>query len=157
MFVPERYRPGLKQFLKFAVTGAIGAVVDFGTYALLTRGLHWNSVYHVLGYTLSAPNSVSVFFAIVSNFLFNKFWTFRTVKGNFFQQWAGYFALNLFTWALNQILVGFFAFHVPLFAQLFGDLKDFAAKALAIGLILFVNFGGSKMLVFRKKRRVAYR
>ena len=67
------------------------------------------------------------------------------------KQWSSYFALNLVTFVLNQILTSFFTFRLALVAIVFGTQKDNAAKALAIGLILFVNFLGSKFLVFRKK------
>jgi hypothetical protein len=34
--------------------------------------------------------------------------------------------------------------------NIFGDQKDNMAKVLAIGIILFVNFLGSKLFIFRK-------
>lgn len=148
--VPSRYQSVVRQFLKFAVVGGIGAVVDFGTYNLLTRGFEWVDVYTVLGYQVIAANLVSVLLAISSNFLLNRYWTFRSVGGNVTSQGAGYFVLNGITFVLNQIVTSFFTFHVPIIAVLFGSQKDNAAKALAIGIILFINFLGSKFLVFRK-------
>lgn len=150
--LPARYQATAKQFLKFAVTGTIGAAVDFSTYALLTRGFGWTTFYTIFGYEISSANNISVFLAIASNFIFNKYWTFDKSGGNTAAQGAGYFVLNVITWALNQLLMSFFTFQVPLFATLFGNQKDFAAKVVAIGIILFINFLGSKFLVFRKKQ-----
>lgn len=149
--LPMRFQRIAKQFVKFGVTGVIGAIVDFGIYAFLTRVVGWVTLYTVFGYQISAANNVSVFVAIMSNFFLNKYWTFRNREGSAVNQWLGYFSLNVVTWALNQILMSFFAFRVPIFEQLFGDSKDFAAKVAAIGIILFVNFFGSKFLVFRRQ------
>ena len=141
----------IKQFLKFAVVGTIGAAVDFGIYNLLTRGFGWDKIYLILGYEIIAANLVSVFFAILCNFLLNKYWTFRDKSAAVVRQGAGYFMLNGITFVLNQILTSFFVFRVPLTTALFGSQKDNAAKALAIGIILFINFFGSKFFVFRRK------
>lgn len=147
---PPRYRNMVKQFIKFGITGTIGALVDFSTYYLLTRGLGWWAFYEVIGAKIIVANNISVFLAIMSNFMFNKYWTFRDRSSRVVQQWAGYVTLNVFTWGLNQLLVSYFAFNVPLMAYLFGRQKDIAAKALAIGIILFINFFGSKFLIFRR-------
>jgi dolichol-phosphate mannosyltransferase len=149
--LPVQYQRIAKQFVKFGVTGVIGAIIDFGTYALLTRVFHWTTLYTVAGYEISAANNVSVLVAIMSNFLLNKYWTFRYREGSAAKQWLGYFSLNVVTWALNQLLMSYFAFRVPIFEQVFGNSKDFAAKVAAIGIILFLNFFGSKFLVFRKQ------
>ncbi len=56
-----------KRFAKFLVVGTIGAVVDFGTFNLLTAALHLPPV----------PSSVCSFLAAVaSNFMFNRYWTY---------------------------------------------------------------------------------
>lgn len=148
--VPLRYQRSARQFIKFGITGTIGAVVDFSTFNFLKRGLGWDATYHVLGLELIAANNVSVFLAIVSNFILNKYWTFRDPSSQVAKQWTGYFLLNALTWALNQILVSVFT-TAPLMVAVFGSQSDNAAKALAIGLILSINFLGSKFLVFRRR------
>lgn len=148
--LPLRYQRVARQFVKFGITGTIGAFVDFSTYNLLTRGFGLLAIYTVLGQKIILANNISVLLAIISNFLLNKYWTFRDPSKQVVRQWAGYFSLNVATWVLNQLLVSFFVFQVPLLGVLFGSQKDNAAKALAIGFILFLNFFGSKWLVFRK-------
>lgn len=150
--LPYRYRPTAKQFIKFAITGSVGAFVDFSTYALLTRLIGWTDTYAILGYEISAANNVSVFFAILCNFLINRHWTFKALEGSAAKQGIGYFILNIFTWTLNQLLMSTFTFRVPLFTILFGTYRDFIAKAAAIGIILFLNFFGSKFVIFREER-----
>jgi putative flippase GtrA len=110
----------------------------------------------VLGFEIIWANNISVFLAIVSNFMLNKYWTFRDKSTRVIRQWFGFFALNLLTWMLNQILVSIFVFRVPLTEAVFGNQKDNAGKVMAIGIILFLNFFGSKFLIFNKRanRRV---
>lgn len=148
--LPVRYQNIAKQFVKFGVVGAIGAIVDFGTYNLISRGFGWDKVFTILGYQVIGANLISVFLAIVSNFILNKYWTFRDKSEKVAQQWTQYFILNFITFILNQIITSFFAFHVAIIAAIFGSQKDNIAKVLAIGIILFLNFAGSKLLVFRK-------
>jgi putative flippase GtrA len=147
--VPLRYQRGARQFIKFGITGTIGALVDFTTYNVLTRGFGLVAFYTVLGQPIIIANNISVFFAILSNFILNKYWTFRDPSKRVVQQGVSYFVFNTFTWVLNQILVSLLVFQVPLMELSFGNQKDNAAKALAIGIILFLNFFGSKFLIFR--------
>lgn len=153
-FFPPALQNTARQFIKFGVVGVMGAIVDFGSYNILTRVIGWNDIYYLAGYEIIAANLVSVFLAIINNFIFNKYWTFRDTNEKVVQQWSQYFALNFTTFVLNQILTSFFTFRVPIIAAVFGPQKDNIAKALAIGLILFLNFAGSKFLVFRKQRSV---
>lgn len=151
-WVPHPYQHAARQFVKFGLVGTIGAAVDFGSYNLMTRGFGWQTVIEVAGFKLIAANLVSVLVAILCNFLLNKYWTFRnTEPGAAMKQGVGYFILNGITFTLNQILTSFFAFHVPLVETTFGTQKDNAAKAISIGFILFINFFGSKFVIFRRK------
>lgn len=148
----HRYLPrGLREFVKFGISGSVGFVVDFGTYLVLTRLVDWTTVLHVFGYEVIAPNMVSVLFAIIAVFLLNKYWTFRDPRADVFaRQGVRFFLIYLTTYVLNQVLTSFFAFRVPPLQELFGAQVDLAAKVLAIGVILFVNFSGSKFLVFQR-------
>ncbi len=55
------------RFLRFAVVGVIGAVVDFGTFNLLTN---------FVGLTAVLASVFSFIAAIISNFTWNRFWTY---------------------------------------------------------------------------------
>ncbi len=147
-FVPVRHKKTAKQFIKFGITGTIGAVVDFSTFALLTRVLGWNATYILAGTEIIAANNISVFLAICSNFIINRTWTFHDTEGSAARQGIGYFILNAFTWALNQIAVALLV-KWSLLITIFGDNRDLAAKAIAIVIILFVNFFGSKLFIFK--------
>ena len=55
------------RFLRFATVGVIGAVVDFGTYTLLHDGL---------GVIAVLASVLSFIAAIISNFTWNRYWTY---------------------------------------------------------------------------------
>lgn len=147
---PKRYRPITKQFIKFGITGTIGAIVDFSTYNLITRIFGFTAFYTVFGLNIIVANNISVMLAIVSNFFLNKYWTFRDKNNQVAKQWLGFFTFNVMTWVLNQILVAVFVSSLPIFDVLFGSQEDNMAKVFAIAIILFVNFIGSKFLIFNK-------
>lgn len=153
-WVPGRYVSSAKQFVKFGVVGTVGTTVDFGSYNIMTRGFNWVTTFHVFGFEIIAANLVSVLVAIGCNFLLNKYWTFRNSSASVATQGAGYFGLNFVTFILNQLLTSFFTFQVPLTAAVFGSQKDNAAKAISVGFILFLNFFGSKFIIFRKRKPV---
>ncbi len=60
-------RQELTRFLRFAVVGAVGAVVDFGIFNLLTAAA---------GMKASSAQAVSFTCAVVSNFIWNRYWTY---------------------------------------------------------------------------------
>ncbi len=55
------------RFSKFMVVGAIGAVVDFGIMNLLSK---------LIDLTLVWAGTISFICAIVSNFIWNRYWTY---------------------------------------------------------------------------------
>ncbi len=143
--------PAIAQFIRFSIVGTIGAIVDFGSYTIITRLFGYTQTIYIFSYPIIIANMISVFLAIVSNFFWNKYWTFKDYRREvMFRQWLQFFSLSSITYVLNQILVSFFVFYSSLEIW-FGTKEDFVAKVLAIGIILFVNFGISKFIVFRGK------
>ncbi|HWJ06465.1 MAG TPA: glycosyltransferase family 2 protein [Steroidobacteraceae bacterium] len=61
-----------RTFLKFAAVGATGVVVNLGVFTLLTS----------LGLNKYAASPIAIETSIVTNFLFNNYWTFRARRGN---------------------------------------------------------------------------
>jgi len=89
-----------KRFAKFLVVGAIGAVVDFGSFNLLTAVFHLPPV----------PSSVASFLAAVtSNFIFNRYWTYPDSRSK--PVWRQIFQFTFVN------LIGL-AIRTPLFAAL---------------------------------------
>jgi len=94
------------RFAKFLVVGTIGAVVDFGTFNLLTAGLHFWPV----------PSSVCSFLAAVcSNFLLNRYWTYPDSRSKpIWRQAVQFVAVNAVGWGIRTPL---FAFLIPVWSR----------------------------------------
>src|ERR1044071_3714377 len=72
------------RFFKFAVVGTIGAVVDFGIANLLAHFLNMPLVY---------AGTISFICAIISNFLFNRYWTYPDSRSRHFLHQLSMFVL----------------------------------------------------------------
>lgn len=148
----HRYLPRTaREFVKFAITGSLAFVVDFGTFVVLTRSAGWETTASILGYKIIPANLVSVLLAMLTVFLLNKFWTFRDPRREVIAaQGVRFFAFYAFTYVLNQVVTSFFAFYVPPLRAVFARNTDLVAKILAVGVITMVNFLGNKFVVFRR-------
>jgi putative flippase GtrA len=129
----------VKQFLKFAVVGTIGAGVDFGILTTLVELFHLN---------LYVANTVSFTAAVLSNYLWNSYWTFGDLPKRHGQQLAQFFAVSIIGWVINQGILFFFYDIAGLHVFRFGYL---AAKAIATIVVLFWNFTANKLWTFREK------
>ena len=137
------------RFLRFAVVGAIGAVVDFGTFNLLTHVLHLNPV---------VASVFSFAAAVISNFLWNRFWTYPDSRSKNVGRQIAQFGL------VSVIGLGI---RTPLFALLKNVLvyeldllmpKDFIvdstflgrnmALAIAILVVMMWNFFANRMWTY---------
>ena len=55
------------RFMRFALVGAIGAVIDFGVFNLIT---------HFTGINAVIASVISFICAVCSNFIWNRYWTY---------------------------------------------------------------------------------
>ena len=119
------------RFMKFALVGALGAVVDFSVLNFLVLVAGWPKEY---------ANLVSVTCAIFSNFIWNRLWTFPESRDRPLHTQFGQFALvNLIGLAINQIV--FLITDALVYNSLAPHPLDYnLAKATAILVVLFWNF-----------------
>jgi putative flippase GtrA len=139
------------RFIKFSIVGAIGAVIDF---TLLNVGLHvirevlqWNLLPIINGNLLLA-NTISVSTAILSNFIWNRLWTFpesRTRKKR--KQLPQFVTVNLIGLLINNVIV--VGVDALLIAHIGEPWSYNIAKAVAIGVVLFWNFGANRLWTYR--------
>ena len=99
------------RFLKFCVVGIIGAVVDFGVMNLLL---------HFTGNALLS-STVSFIAAVISNFLWNRFWTYPDSREKPIARQLGQFFL------INSIGLGI---RYLLFLTIDQPIIDLAEKVL---------------------------
>lgn len=119
-----------ERFLKFAIVGAIGMVVDLSTLTMAREWLH---------FPLELAVAVGFTLAVISNFTWNRLWTFPESRERPIQsQLAQFFAINAIGLGINEVVVA--ALH-PLFSRVTHDPPAYmGAKVIAIGIVLFWNY-----------------
>ena len=73
-----------ERFIKFAVVGVIGAVIDFGVMNLLS---------HFTSMSLVFAGTISFICAVISNFIWNRFWTYPESRSRTLLSQLGMFFL----------------------------------------------------------------
>jgi putative flippase GtrA len=135
-----RLPAGMQQFVKFAVVGGIGTVVNLAVFSLIVYA--WGAAHGGRPLAVEQVASDLAFFtAVVSNFVLNRVWTFHhdgPVLGNF----TRFFIVSLVGLGLN--LLAFTAFHHWL------GVEEVVSQLLAIAVVTPCNFIGSKLWAFRE-------
>ncbi|MGE5140206.1 MAG: GtrA family protein [Rudaea sp.] len=131
--------PEVRRFIKFAIVGAFGAAVDFSVLSLLYLGFHVDKY---------IANIFSVTAAIISNFIWNRLWTFpeSQVHGAF-SQFFQFALVNVLGLVINEAV--FVAVDQYIFEPTVGHYGFLLAKACAIGVVLFWNFGANRVTTYR--------
>lgn len=139
----------ISRFFRFAVVGTIGAVVDFAVFNLLSA---------VVGISAVVSSVFSFSLAVVSNFLWNRFWTYPDSRSKPVRRQLSQFAAisiigllirtPLFAW-MEKILVQFFSgilansgFLTPTFAG------HNLALAIAIVVVMLWNFIANRLWTY---------
>ncbi|MCS7283670.1 MAG: GtrA family protein [Anaerolineae bacterium] len=138
-------RKEVVRFLKFSIVGALGAVVDFGILYLLhiVAGLH-----------IVPANTCSFTAAVLSNFTWNRYWTYPDSRSKpLGKQLTQFFIVNIAGWGINTgilvllrypcvTLVGTVtrSLTLTLADETLYKLGYNLAKAIATGIVLFWNF-----------------
>lgn len=118
------------RFIKFAIVGAIGMVVDLSALTISRE---------VFGLPLSLAVGIGFTLAVISNFTWNRIWTFpesrqRALGGQLLQ----FFVINAIGLGINELVV--LGLH-PVFSRVVHDPPAYvAAKVIAIGIVLFWNY-----------------
>ncbi len=130
-----------ERFLRFAIVGITGTVVDFGTMNLLTR---------FLGLPLVVAGTLSFAAAIVNNFTWNRHWTYPDSRSKPIAQQLLQFALvsvmglgirlPILTFVKPVLLILFT--HLPFTLLLFSPefLSNNGTLAIAVVIVMFWNF-----------------
>ena len=111
------------QFIKFCVVGGTGVVVDFGITFLFKEKLKLNKY---------IANSLGFMAAASTNYLLNRWWTFRSHDPEVAQQYVQFVGMSAIGLILNNIII-----------YLLNDkarLNFYLSKLIAIGLVTLWNF-----------------
>ncbi len=128
------------RFLRFAMVGAFGAVVDFGVMNLLS---------HYLDMPLVIAGTISFTCAVLSNFTWNRYWTYPESRSRPLMHQLGMFFLVNTAGVLIRIPILHFV--EPILLRFFEDgahlshlSADFLARngtlALAVGIVMLWNY-----------------
>ncbi|MCB8952509.1 MAG: GtrA family protein [Ardenticatenales bacterium] len=138
-----------KRFVKFTVVGAVGAVVDFGSFNLLVSVFQHTG--WVTGRIMPAfAGTLSFILAIISNFIWNRYWTYPDSRSKpLVRQFLQFFFVNALALLIrvpiltytSQPFAHLTAWLVPSFSEAVTlRLGKNLALALAVGLAMFWNF-----------------
>ncbi len=130
------------RFLRFAVVGVFGAVVDFGIFNLL-NGL--------VGVPAVWASVISFSAAVVNNFLWNRYWTYPDSRSKALKRQLTEFTVismiglairtPLFAFLVGPLGKYFTRLNFPTFAFLDADfLGHNLALAIAVLVVMFWNF-----------------
>ena len=118
---PGRFR----EFIKFAIVGGSGVLVNMGLFFILTRWIH-------LRIEWSSPVAIEI--SILSNFLLNSIWTFRRrdTDVSFLHRLLRYHLVTGLAGVVNYLIL-------ILLVRLAG-MPDLLANLIGIVIGMFINF-----------------
>ena len=120
------------KFIKFGIVGVSGVVVDFGVTWLLKEQLRLNKY---------IANSAGFTFAVLSNYVLNRIWTFHSADPNVGAQFAKFTIVALIGLGMNNAIIF-------LLTERKG-VKFYPAKLIATGVVMLWNFGANYMFTFK--------
>ncbi len=128
------------RFLRFALVGLIGALIDFGVMNLLSHFTNMPLVY---------AGTISFVCAVISNFTWNRFWTYPESRSRPIMHQLGMFFLVNSAGVLIRIPILHFV-EPPLLTAFENAMRlnvasaDFLARnstlALAVGIVMLWNY-----------------
>jgi putative flippase GtrA len=119
------------RFLKYGITGVIGMAIDFSVTWLCKEKLRFNKY---------VSNSLGFCFAVMNNFLLNRYWTFSQNTQPFSNQMAKFILVSVTGLAINNILLYFLVNKAK---------KNFyLLKLVVIALVFFWNFIANSLFTF---------
>lgn len=130
----------ISKFLRFAVVGTIGFLVDTGTLLVLV---------HLFGLSPLSGRVLSFIVAATTTFLLNHRFTFRLDEGVSVRRWIYYVMTTAFGACINLGVYGAWIHE-------HGSATINLAFGTALGSLaaMIVNYGISSILIFRPRHRV---
>jgi putative flippase GtrA len=121
----------LFKFIKFGAVGASGMVVDFGTTYVLKEKVKIQKYW---------ANSIGFLLAASTNYILNRFWTFRSHNPHYIEEFIKFFIVSLIGLAFSNLFI--WLFHQK------GKLNFYLAKFFAVGVTMLWNFGANFLYTF---------
>jgi putative flippase GtrA len=122
----------IRKFLKFGAVGFSGVFVDFGITWLVKE---------VWGCNQYLANSIGFISAVISNYILNRVWTFKSKDPRVAEQFVKFFGISLVGLAINNGII-------YLLNEGLG-LNFYLAKLIATGVVMVWNFGANILFTFK--------
>jgi len=140
--------PKLLKFIKFAIVGGCGFVINFVGFRLLK--VAFRNLPIDISLINSLANALGAEMAIISNFIFNNLWTFAQEKITSARLWL----LKFFQFNLTSVMSGIIipSSIIGLLTKLFGDKYSSLYFVLAIfGITVPLNWFIYNKVIWKKK------
>jgi putative flippase GtrA len=111
------------QILKFGVVGIIGMIVDFSITWICKEKLKLNKY---------LSNSLGFCFALINNFILNKYWTYQQANQNINNQFLKFALVSLIGLAINNLILYGLNKYVKA--------NFYFLKLITIGIVFFWNY-----------------
>lgn len=119
------------KFVKFGVVGFSGIFVDFGITYFCKEKLKIHKY---------ISNSLGFATATVSNYLFNRYWTFQSHDNEQLTQFGKFFGIAMIGLVLNNLLIYFFNDKLKF--------NFYLSKVFAIAIVSIWNFFANYLYTF---------
>jgi putative flippase GtrA len=120
------------QLAKFSAVGASGYVINLVVYTVLLKAA---------GFHYAVAATCSFLVAVTNNYTWNRIWTFHDQRGHVGWQGLRFLIVALIAYIANlALLTGFIAL----------GLDKVLAQAIAVVLVVPLNFLGNKLWSFRR-------
>ncbi|MEN8230583.1 MAG: GtrA family protein [Bacteroidota bacterium] len=117
------------KFLKFAIVGFSGLIIDFSVTYLLKEHLKIHRY---------VANSIGFSIAASTNYLLNRYWTFQSENPKIFTEYVSFFIISLIGLALNNLFL----------FQFEKRFSFYLSKLFAIVLTTLWNFFANYLITF---------
>lgn len=150
----------VERFLKFAIVGVIGAIVDFGTLNLLLHSVlpATDGQGNTLDLNVALATTVAFVAAVASNFIWNRIWTYPDSRTRSLRRQLGLFAFISFVGWLARLIWIKTAF--SLFADMIvasnpsidhhqaAIIGTNVAQLIAVGVVMIWNFVANRLWTY---------
>ena len=124
----------LMRFTKFGLVGCTGVIIDLSITWICKEKLKWNKY---------ISSSLGFSFAVVNNFLLNKYFTFHNTDPGYLAQFMRFFLLSLAGLGLSNLFL--------FLLQKYSRLNFYMAKLLVIGIVFTWNYFANSFFTFTQK------
>ena len=119
------------KFIKFAVVGFSGMIIDFSVTWLFKEKFKTNKyVANSLGFVTAATN----------NYFFNRVWTFKSIQENIPLEFASFITVSAIGLLVNNLIIYLLTEKMKV--------NFYLAKFIAIGVVVVWNFFANYLVTF---------